>query len=250
MLAEERQQMILEMLKANQFVKVQEICDQTHGSESSVRRDLQTLEEKGLLERVHGGAKINYTLQNEPDMFGKASQHPHAKELIGKQAAQQVKPEDVIFLDAGTTTLAMVDYLPQNQGITVVTNGILHASALAERHIKTIMVGGLLKETTKAIVGVDALNQLSKLRFNKAFLGINGIDQDGYTTPDPDEAAIKEYALTKSQTTFVLADSSKFNKVSFVNVAPLNAATIIVEKLPAKLLHSFKSQTRVEEVQE
>ena len=60
MLAEERQQMILEMLKTNQFVKVQEICDQTHGSESSVRRDLQTLEEKGLLERVHGGAKLNY----------------------------------------------------------------------------------------------------------------------------------------------------------------------------------------------
>lgn len=57
MLAEERQQMILEMLKVNQFVKVQEICSQTHGSESSVRRDLQTLEEKGLLERVHGGAK-------------------------------------------------------------------------------------------------------------------------------------------------------------------------------------------------
>ena len=107
-----------------------------------------------------------------------------------------------------------------------------------------------MKETTKAIVGVDALNQLSKLRFNKAFLGINGIDQEGYTTPDPDEAAIKEYALTKSQATFVLADSSKFNKVSFVNVAPLSAATVIVENLPAKLLHSFKSQTRVEEVQE
>lgn len=249
MLAEERQQIILDMLKTNKIVKVQEICSQTHGSESSVRRDLQTLEEKGLLERVHGGAKINYTLQSEPDMFGKASQHPHAKELIGKKAAEHVKAQDVIFLDAGTTTLSMVDYLPQNQGITVVTNGILHASALAERHIKTILVGGFLKETTKAIVGVDALNQLSKLRFNKAFLGINGVDlEGGYTTPDPDEAAIKEYAMRKSQQNFVLADSSKFNKVSFVQVADLNAATLIVDQTSARLLHPFKSKARIEEV--
>ncbi len=249
MLAEERQQIILEMLKTNRIVKVQEICNRTHGSESSVRRDLQALEERGLLERVHGGAKINYALQNEPDMFGKASQHPNAKQAIGKQAATHVNAEDVIFLDAGTSTLAMVDYLPINQGITVVTNGILHASALAERHIQTILVGGKLKATTKAIVGVDAISQLSKLRFNKAFLGINGVHPiDGYTTPDPDEAAIKEYAMAKAQHSFVLADSSKLNEVSFVQVAPLNAATLIVEHASAKLLHPFMKETTVEEV--
>ena len=111
------------------------------------------------------------------------------------------------------------------------------------------MVGGLLKETTKAIVEIDALNQLSKLRFNKAFLEINGVDpESGYTTPDPDEAAIKEYAISKSQQNFVLADSSKLDKVSFVQVAPLNAATMIVEETSAKLLRSFKSKTRIEEV--
>ncbi|MGX5378163.1 DeoR/GlpR family DNA-binding transcription regulator [Ligilactobacillus sp. LYQ135] len=249
MLAEERRQIILDMLKSNRIVKVQEICKRTHCSESSVRRDLQVLEERGLLERVHGGAKINYALQNEPDMFGKALQNPNAKEAIGRHAAMHINSEDVIFLDAGTTTLAMVDYLPQNKGITVVTNGILHASALAERHIQTILLGGQLKATTKAIVGINAIEQLSKLRFNKAFLGINGVHPlDGYTTPDPDEAAIKEFALQKSQHTFVLADSSKLNEVSFMQVAPLNAATLIIEPTSAKLLRSFTKQTTVEEV--
>ena len=249
MLAEERQQIILEMLRSNRVVEVQEFCKRTHGSVSSIRRDLKTLEEQGLLERVHGGAKINYALQNEPDMFGKASQNPDAKRAIGQQAATHVNPNDVIFLDAGTSTLAMVDYLPQNQGITVVTNGILHASALAERHIRSIIIGGHLKETTKAIVGVSALSQLNKLRFNKAFLGMNGVDiSDGYTTPDPEEAAIKECAMQKAQYSYVLADSSKLNEVSFVQVAPLKMATLIVEKISAALLHSFMKETTVEEV--
>lgn len=249
MLAEERQQIILDMLKNNRVVKVQEICSRTHGSESSVRRDLQTLEKQGLLDRVHGGAKIHYALQREPDMFGKASQHADAKNMIGKAAVKHINSEDVIFLDAGTSTLAMIDYLPTNKGITVVTNGILHASALAERHISTVMIGGRLKENTKAIVGVEAISQLSKLHFNKAFLGINGVHPvEGYTTPDSDEAAIKEYALKKAQQTFVLADASKLNQVSFIQVAPLEAATLIVDKITAKQLYPFTKETTVEEV--
>ena len=230
MLAEERRQIILKMLKEHQIVKVQQICKKTHSSDSSVRRDLQNLEKKGLLKRIHGGAKFNYELQNEPDMFGKASQYPDAKQRIAYQAATHIKNDDVIFLDAGTTTLAIVDYIPQHQNITIVTNSILHAFALIERHLKTILLGGILKENTKAIIGETAISQLRNLNFNKAFLGINGIDiAKGYTTPDLQEAAIKREALKKSQQTFILSDESKLNKVSFVKVASIDEANLIIE---------------------
>ena len=149
---------------------------------------------------------------------------------IAYQAATHIKNDDVILLDAGTITLAIVDYIPQHQNITIVTNSILHAFALIERHLKTILLGGILKENTKAIIGETAISQLRNLNFNKAFLGINGIGiAKGYTTPDLQEAAIKRKALKKSQQTFILSDESKLNKVSFVKVASIDEANLIIE---------------------
>ncbi|MEY8583992.1 DeoR/GlpR family DNA-binding transcription regulator [Ligilactobacillus animalis] len=247
MLAEERQQHILQMLKENNVVKLQEIREQTNCSESSARRDLQLLEEKGLLVRVHGGAKIKHSLQRELDMSGKASKNTAQKEAIAKAAAKLVEAEDVIYLDAGTTTLAMISYLNKPE-LTVVTNGVMHASLLADQNVRTILIGGELKNTTKAIIGVKAVSSLTQFRFNKAFLGINGIHpRYGFTTPDPDEAAVKTTALEQSEECFVLADPSKFDNVSFVKVAELSQATIITSSLSQPVRARYREQTTIQE---
>lgn len=246
-LAEERQQHILQMLKENNVVKLQEIREQTNCSESSARRDLQLLEEKGLLVRVHGGAKIKHSLQRELDMSGKASKNTTQKEAIAKAAAKLVEAEDVIYLDAGTTTLAMIPHLNKPE-LTVVTNGVMHASLLADQNVRTILVGGELKNTTKAIIGVKAVSSLIQFRFNKAFLGINGIHpRYGFTTPDPDEAAVKTAALEQSEECFVLADPSKFDNVSFVKVAELSQATIITSSLSQPVRARYYEQTTIQE---
>lgn len=246
-LAEERQQHILQMLKENNVVKLQEIREQTNCSESSARRDLQLLEEKGLLVRVHGGAKIKHSLQRELDMSGKASKNTTQKEVIAKAAAKLVEAEDVIYLDAGTTTLAMIPYLNKPE-LTVVTNGVMHASLLADQNVRTILVGGELKNTTKAIIGVKAVSSLTQFRFNKAFLGINGIHpRYGFTTPDPNEAAVKTAALEQSEECFVLADPSKFDNVSFVKVAELSQATIITSSLSQPVRARYYEQTTIQE---
>ena len=118
----------------------------------------------------------------------------------------------------------MIPYLNKPK-LTVVTSGVMHASLLADQNVRTILVGGELKNTTKAIIGVKAVSSLTQLRFNKAFLGINGIHpRYGFTTPDPDEAAVKTTALEQSEECFVLADPSKFDNVSFVKVAELSQA--------------------------
>lgn len=248
-LAEERHQIILNLLKTNSIVKLQDICEQTQCSESSARRDLQLLEEQGLLVRVHGGAKIKYSLQRELDMTGKASRNTQEKAAIATAAQAHVQAEDVIYLDAGTSTLALISLLDPSLQLTVVTNGVMHASLLADRGIRTILVGGELKNTTKAIVGVEAVEALKKYRFNKAFLGINGIHPKyGYTTPDPDEAAVKAVAIEQSEQVYVLADSSKFDAVSFVKVAEIGQATIITSKLPQRIAGQYSNQTTIQEV--
>lgn len=248
-LAEERQQMILQMLKENNVVRLQDVCERSGCSESSVRRDFQMLEEQNLLVRVHGGAKIKYSLSNEPDMSGKATQNTSEKSAIAHAAVEHIQKDDVIYLDAGTSTLAMVQYLEPEQNLTVVTNGVMHASMLADRGIRTILIGGELKVTTKAIVGVEAVDSLKQYRFNKSFMGMNGINpRYGYTTPDPNEAAVKQAAIEQSEQCYVLADHTKFDAVSFVKVADIERAQIITTQLHSKISSQYSRQTTIQEV--
>ncbi|ETA74677.1 DeoR family transcriptional regulator [Ligilactobacillus equi DSM 15833 = JCM 10991] len=248
-LAEKRQEIILKMLKNDNIVKIQDICNQTACSESSARRDLQLLEEQGLLTRVHGGAKLKYSLQQELDVVGKSVQNTSEKAALAKYVATLIQENDVLYLDAGTTTLNVVDYLRPGMKVTVVTNGVSHASKLADRGIQTIVLGGRLKDNTKAVVGSQALAALSSYRFNKAIIGINGIHpQYGLTTPDPDEAALKRLAIEQSEQTFVLADASKFSAVSFVQIANLDQVEIVTGKLPAHIRRQYNNQTSIQEV--
>lgn len=250
-LAEERQELILQMLRENNVVKIQDICEKSGCSESSARRDLQLLEENNLLVRIHGGAKVKYSLSSEPDMTGKARQNTTEKNAIAKAAASRLREGDVVYLDAGTSTLALIQYLEPSAHLTVVTNGVVHASMLADKGVRTILVGGELKNTTKAIVGVEAVNSLKQYRFNKVFMGINGIHpQYGYTTPDPDEAAVKQVAMEQSEQCFILADHTKFDEVSFVKVADVAQASVITTKLPAKVSSQYNKQTTIQEVEQ
>ncbi|HIW88763.1 MAG TPA: DeoR/GlpR family DNA-binding transcription regulator [Candidatus Ligilactobacillus excrementipullorum] len=248
-LAEQRQQLILEMLAQRQVVKLKDICRQTGCSASSARRDLQILEEQGSLVRIHGGAKAKHDLQRELDMTGKATQNVSAKERIAQLAAAKIAQEDVIFLDAGTSTLALVHYLQPSQHLTVVTNSVMHAAQLADQGIRTILVGGMLKNTTKAIVGTKTVHDIQRYRFNKVFLGINGAhDEYGLTTPDPEEAAVKQAAIGQTEETFVLADATKFDAVSFVKVADLEQVTIITTELSRAVFDKYSRQTNILEV--
>lgn len=248
MLAEERQQLILELLGTSQVVTLQQICGRTQCSESSARRDLQQLEQRGLLVRVHGGAKLRHSLQNEMTMQGKVTQNVADKAVIGQYAASLVMPHDVIFIDAGTSTLAMVEHLRAVPDVTVVTNGVAHVAALVAAGVKTVIVGGNVKPTTRAIIGAQAVASLRQFSFNKAFLGTNGIDlHQGLSTPDTEEAALKQTALTQSEQTYVLADKSKFNHVSFVSFASLTDVVIVSHAISGALKRQYKNHAVIQE---
>ncbi|WP_373895691.1 DeoR/GlpR family DNA-binding transcription regulator [Virgibacillus sp. CBA3643] len=246
MLTEERHAYILNLLQQDGIVKSQNLMHQFSCSESTIRRDLAQLEDAGELRRIHGGAKRIYQLDEELTASEKSFKSIQEKEMIGKLAASLIDVNDVIFVDAGTTTLAMIPYL-KDKNIIVVTNGIGHASLLADQHIQTFLVGGKIKHSTKAIIGANSLHELKNYRFNKTLLGMNGIDLAfGCTTPDPEEAALKKLAHQQAAATFLLADQTKWNKVTFAKVCELEEVSIVTDYIPSNLQHYREKTTILE----
>jgi DeoR family fructose operon transcriptional repressor len=245
-LTEERHQIILNQLKQHDIIKLHDLISATQASESTIRRDLQLMEEAGLLVRVHGGAKRVAALQTELAVSEKSNQSVSEKEAVAKLAVSCLTPQDVVFLDAGTTTLAMIPYLKATANLTVVTNGVNHASLLADYDIRCFLLGGRLKNVTKAIIGADSIAALQQYRFNKVFLGTNGVHLHyGYTTPDPDEAAIKRAAIAQAEMTIVLADHTKFGQVSFTKFGDLAKATIVTDHLSQRELDQYQQHTDI-----
>ena len=248
MLTPERQQYIIEKINQNGFIKIQELVKELNTSESTIRRDLSQLEDMFILKRVHGGAELVKKRGIEPTISEKSTSRLAEKESIAKIAAGVVEDGDCIYLDAGTTTLAMIPFI-LNRPITVVTNGIMQATALQESDIITYLIGGRIKKSTNALIGSQAINNISNYRFDKCFLGMNGIHPDwGFSTPDPEEAILKRSAIDLSKEAFVLADYSKFDETSFARVAELNQATIITAGIDSSKLAKYKKNTTIKVV--
>ena len=158
-----------------------------------------------------------------------------------------IRNDDFVFIDAGTTTEKLINYIPSTSKATFVTNGIVHAKKLIYKGLRAFVIGGELKLTTEAIVGVTAVENLGKYNFTKCFLGANGIDKiRGLTTPDIDEAILKNRAYENSYITYVLADSSKFNRVFAVSFGAMNRTCIITDKLSDE---EYKNYTVIKEVE-
>lgn len=227
MLTKQRHQLILQRLSEQKVVKLKELVDLTDSSESTIRRDLTDLEAEGYLARVHGGATLIATPDEEPTFEEKRDRFVDEKVAIARKAATFIEDGMSIYLDAGTTTQAMVPFL-EGKKIVVVTNSLPIANELFDLDIKTFVIGGELKRSTQALVGYNARESMMNYRVDLAFLGMNGIDLDaGYTTPDPEEVLVKKTAIELAQTSYVLADASKIGKRTFSRVATLDAAQLI-----------------------
>ncbi|MDO7907702.1 DeoR/GlpR family DNA-binding transcription regulator [Paenibacillus sp. JX-17] len=245
MLTEERYNLILERLQEQGIVKLQELVDWIGVSESTIRRDLGDLEGKRLLKRIHGGASLPGEKSKEQGMEEKTFKNVQEKALIARLAAGQLKDGECIYLDAGTTTLAMISFI-EAKDITVVTNGLSHVEALVSKQIRSYLLGGMMKTHTKAVIGSIALQNIENFRFDKCFLGTNGVDPSmGYTTPDPEEAIIKRRAHELSGQTFVLADASKFGEVTFAKLFELEEAVLITDRMPEQWRQPVTQKTNI-----
>ena len=244
MLKSKRKQLILEKVTKDKFVSLEYLVKALDTSESTVRRDLDELESERKLRRVHGGAESLHFLQEEESNQEKSIKNIQEKTRIAQKAASLIQEYDVIFIDAGTTNELLVNEL-HDPSVTVVTNSIHHATKLVERNIPTVIIGGVVKRSTDASIGGVALNQIGQLNFDKAFIGMNGIDDGFFTTPDMEEGAVKRAILENAKRTYVLADASKLGNTSFAKVAPISRARLITNHTESEVIQKIREKTEV-----
>lgn len=229
MLIEKRFREILEIVNREKSVTVQELMNVLDASESTIRRDLNTLDSEGKLVKVHGGAVAVESVFSGTDSEVGVRQelYPAEKAAIAEYAASLIEDGDFVYIDAGTTTEKLIDYLNVKNAVFV-TNSWLNAKKLARRGFVSYILGGEFKSNTEVVVGAEALDGLLKYNFTKGFFGTNGITRkEGFSTPDVKEAAVKKKAMGRCAVRYVLADSSKFSKISPVTFASFSEAEVI-----------------------
>ena len=250
MLAEERFALILDLLARQRTATVQELCEALSASESTIRRDLNELDKLGKLNKVHGGATLPDSpfRTDEPTMAAKETLAVDQKQSIAQAAASLIQPEDFIFLDAGSTTLAVARLLsgPALKA-SYVTNGVAHARLLAQKGCRVFLPGGLLRPQTEAIVGAAAVSSLQQYNFTKAFMGANGVALEaGFTTPDPEEATVKATAVHRALESWFLVDDAKFARICPAVIADLHSGAILTNRCANP---KYKQYTLVKETE-
>lgn len=233
MLTHERYRLILELLNKRDTVTVSELASLTNISESTIRRDLTALDKEGKLRKVFGGAVSVRQVEGieelavvERDML-----MTDEKERIARYAASLINDDDFVYIDSGSTTSRLVGQIGTVKALFV-TNGIVHAQKLIAKGLKTIILGGTLKPKNACVVGAEGVRGLERFHFTKAFIGANGIEAEaGFTTPDSEEAIVKEQAIKRSFSSFVLADHTKLGRIYPVTFAALPSCSIITDRI-------------------
>lgn len=230
---EQRWNDILEIIRNhNGTIDAQELSRMLNISGATIRRDLKDMEELNMITRYHGGAMLTSSQYDEPGMIIKKSQNSDVKKRIGLTAARLIQDNQMVYLDAGSTTYEMIPYI-KAKNITVVTSGVPHLSRLGEMNINTIVLGGALYWSTEAIVGRHAIEQLSELYFDIAFVGTNGINaRQGYSTSNEMEAETKAMAIHHANHAYIVSDHSKFDQLRPASFATLKDAAIITDTIP------------------
>ena len=250
MIQYERFEKILDLLEKQPSVRVTELVPLLGASESTIRRDIAELDSEGRLKKVFGGAVANGRTGSSVnvrrlDIDEKARTRTDEKSMVAMHAARLIEDGDLVYIDAGTTTGSMIEYIG-NYDAVYVTNGARHAIELARRGFRVYLLSGLMKASTEAIIGQDAVGSLQKYHFSKCFIGTDGIDREnGFTTSDIEESMVKTEAIRRSENVFILADSSKFGLIASITFAPLETGTIITDRLPDR---NYKTQTNVIEL--
>jgi len=237
----ERLQNIIEILNERGTVTVLDLKDKYQVSAMTIRRDLITLEGRGLIERTHGGALLSDETRNriEPPIIERMNVMAEEKKRIAVWVAEHIDAEDTIFLGSGTTTLYVARELIIRDDITVVTNSVPILHELSNNsNMNIITVGGFLRRSELSLIGVFAEPVLNNIRVNKVITGMRGIHPlYGFSCEHPEELRTDRMIFGLSDTIVVVADHTKIGQVATNRVAPINQATLIVTTTKAQQSH-------------
>ncbi|MEB4704723.1 DeoR/GlpR family DNA-binding transcription regulator [Klebsiella quasipneumoniae] len=231
----ERHQRILALVEQRGAVSINELTEILGVSHMTIRRDVSKLEEQGLLVSVSGGVRAVSRLAAEPSHLVKSTLQSEEKQAIGALAASHIAKNSCIYLDAGTTTLALARAILDRNDLQVVTNDFEITQLLIDAsQCGVIHTGGTLCRENRSCVGESAARTLRHLAIDTAFISASGWDSRGIFTPDenntPDEnkVTVKETVSQVSARSILLCDSSKYNQVATFMALPLTRFTTII----------------------
>lgn len=229
-LARQRQAYILERVRGEGAVRVADLVDKLGVSDATVRRDLGRLQDRGLIEKMHGGAAMPGSALFEPGFRVKLSLMQAAKDAIAEAAARMVEPGTAIGLSAGTTTYALAVRLIDIPNLTIVTNSIPVADVLYARGRadQTVILTGGLRTPSDALVGPLAVQSIRSLHVDTVFMGVHGMYSRGFTTPNILEAETDRALGEAGLRVVVLADHTKWGVVGISSISRLDEVDVLV----------------------
>ncbi|MCP0888071.1 DeoR/GlpR family DNA-binding transcription regulator [Ligilactobacillus sp. WILCCON 0076] len=242
MLKEERISAIADYIKEMQTVSMADLVNRFGVSPNTLRRDLSKLLENGNFKKIYGGVTVNNNNKSLIDYTERKSKTSKDKISIGKVAASLFESGDLIFLDSGTTTDAISNFLPRNISYTLITNSLQLIVAASElSNVKLLIIGNQFNPKTQSFTGTDEDTLFNKYNINKAFMSATGISlNNGVTNSEFNEFKIKSQVLTKSlsnpnQENILLIDHTKFDRTALLTYAQINQFSKIITSGEAPL---------------
>lgn len=237
MIPAERQKKIIELLKKNGAVKAADLSDMFDVAALTIRRDLDLLEKKGILERSHGGAILRQTMRTEPPYMEKDTQLTEEKKQLAAAAAGLIEDGDTVFINSGSTNRQVLELLALEQKkIRIITNNTWATEILRNTDIELHILGGIYRTQARSLAGSFTADALRKVFADKAIIGVDGVSlKQGLTTPAEAEAEVARLMIEHtSGDVIIAADHSKIGVVSNFLIATLDKVSYLVTDSKAK----------------
>lgn len=229
MIPAQRQQTILDLLAEQEIVSIAQLTESLGVSHMTVRRDIQTLEQDGHVLTVSGGVRLAEYIETEPSRKVKKTLQAQEKALIAKAAAALVVPDSTIYLDAGTTCLAIAIELAHREDITVVSNDFAVVSYLTENsNCELYHTGGNVLRKNESCVGDSAARFIASLNIGIGFISASSWDMQYISTPTESKVPVKQAVVAASAQRVLISDSTKFGKIGFFKAVPMQEIDILI----------------------
>jgi DeoR/GlpR family transcriptional regulator of sugar metabolism len=230
MLANQRKEKILELLKEDGSAKVIDLARIFKVTEVTIRQDLEKLDREGLVKREHGGVHLKNVEDQVRNFSLTHQEYLKEKEIIAEKCLDFIHPGDTIILDSGSTTTEIAKKIIDIHGLTVITNALNIASLLgAHPNIEVVMTGGEFKPPTLSLTGQKAADFFNGINVQKLFLATAGISlKSGLTYPSLSDLVVKKAMIDAADTTYLVADSTKIGKSAFASLGALSLIDYII----------------------